>query len=67
MTKRKKTKRIKVRNGIAKALQSPSHKQKVIPNKKKNAKPKGKIGSTVDSWRVECELMDMTTWRDLWS
>ena len=34
----KKKKRIKKRNGYAKALESPTHKQKVIPNKKKNAK-----------------------------
>lgn len=39
MSKAKKNKkRIKMRNGIAKALQSPTHQQKIIPNKKRKAK-----------------------------
>ncbi len=33
----KKSKRIKKKNGIAKALQHPSFKSQVIPNKKKHA------------------------------
>lgn len=34
----KKKKRIKKRNGIAKALESRTHQQKIIPNKKRKAK-----------------------------